>query len=555
MTEVSWTQEERRAALDQAERDGLDLLVIGGGITGAGVLREAASRGLRTLLVERDDFAGGTSSRSSKLIHGGLRYIAEGQLGITREACRERDLLQRLNPHLVRAIPFLFPAYEGQGHPLWHVRAALWTYTALANFRASSRFDMLTPDQVTGYSPGLLQTGLRGAGLYHDAQVDDARLVLEVLKSARRLGGEAANHAELVELLRGADGRLCGARVRDNLGGGLRTLRTHAIVNAAGPGVERVRGLGSRLLHPELRPAKGIHLVIPRTRVDTCCAVTFRASDGRQLFLVPWDEVAMIGTTDSFTREIDEPVATIEEVHYLLEAANEAFPRAALTTNDLQSVFAGVRPLVADPDEQTPASSVSREGRVYDDPSGLLSVAGGKLTTFRATGEKLVNRIVARLPGERRAAAKPSRTAELALRDDSFDRRELVDELTAEFELDANRVNALVRAHGAGAETLLRDAPSQWRQPIGSSRFLLAEIPWSFRTECPAGLCDLLERRMRLAILAVGQGLPQIEEIAAVAGEVAGWDSARVREEVAAYAGTIRRHYQIAPSDKERSAA
>jgi glycerol-3-phosphate dehydrogenase len=245
-------------------------------------------------------------------------------------------------------------------------------------------------------------------------------------------------------------------------------------------------------------------------------------------------------------------------VHYLLEAANQAFPRAALTTNDIQSVFAGVRPLVADPEDGTPASSVSREERVYDDPSGLLSAAGGKLTTFRSTGERLVDRVVGRLPAERRAAAGPSRTAELPLRDDSFDRHQLVTELVTEFGLDACRVEALVRAHGAAADTLLREAPAEWRRPIGSSRFLLAEIPWSFRTECPAGLCDLLERRMRMAIFAAGQGLPQLDEIAAVAGQAAGWDSERIREETAAYANTIRRCYQIAPpkrKSRKRSAA
>ena len=555
MSEESWTRKERSTALDRAEREGLDLLVVGGGITVAGVLRDAASRGLRALLVERDDFAAGTSSRSSKLIHGGLRYIAEGQLGVTRESCRERDLLQRLNPNLVRSMHFLFPAFEDRGRPLWQVRSVLWTYAALANFRASSRFEMLTPEQVAAYAPGLRRVGLRGAGLYCDGQVDDTRLVLETLKSARRLGGEAVNHAELVELLRDGDGQLCGARVRDAVGGGLRTLRAHGVVNAAGPGVERVRGLDNRLFRPELRPAKGVHLVIPGGRVPTCGAVTFQAGDGRHLFLVPWDEVALIGTTDSFSEDIDEPVATIEEVHYLLDAANEAFPRAALTTNDLQSVFAGVRPLAADPEDENPSSSVSREDRVYDDPSGLVSAAGGKLTTFRSAAEKLVDRIVGRLPAERRAVAGPSRTAGLALRDDSFDCHELAVELAAEFELDACRVEALVRAHGAAAETLLREAPAEWHRPIGSSRFLLAEIPWSFRTECPAGLCDLLERRMRMAIFAAGQGLPQLEEIAAVAGEVAGWDAARVREEMTAYASTIRRCYQIAPPRRKRSAA
>ena len=205
-------------------RHGVDVLIVGGGITGAGVLRDAATRGLRTLLVERDDFASGTSSRSSKLIHGGLRYIAKGQLAVTRQACRERDQLLRLNPHLVRPLPFLFPAYEDSKVPLWQVHAALWTYAALASFRRGSRFRMLNPEEVAQRAPDLHTEGLRGAGLFWDARVDDARLVLETLKSARSLGAAAANHAEVVEFLCDADGRVTGARVRDGLAGDLEEL-------------------------------------------------------------------------------------------------------------------------------------------------------------------------------------------------------------------------------------------------------------------------------------------------------------------------------------------
>jgi glycerol-3-phosphate dehydrogenase len=368
-----WSLAERDADLAAAARDGVDLLVVGGGITGAGVLRDASTRGMRALVVEREDFAAGTSSRSSKLIHGGLRYIGEGHWGTTREACRERDRLMRLDPHLVRPLRFLFPAYRGGKLPLWQVRAALWIYAALANFRPSTRFRMLSPAGVAQLSPDLRTDGLRGAGLYSDGQVDDARLVLETLKSARSLGCAAVNHAEVAEFLRGEGGRLCGARIRDALSQRTVEVRAGAIVNAAGPAVERVRGIDRPVTRPELRPAKGVHLVIPRDRVHLDAAVTFEASDGRHLFLIPWDDVALLGTTDAFSDEIDEPTVTIEEVHYLLDAANEAFPRACLTTNDLRSVFAGVRPLAADPDEDAPPSHVSREHRLYEDPSGLVT--------------------------------------------------------------------------------------------------------------------------------------------------------------------------------------
>ncbi|MCX5739255.1 MAG: glycerol-3-phosphate dehydrogenase/oxidase, partial [Proteobacteria bacterium] len=377
---AAWTLAERRTALSRAERDGVDVLVVGGGIVGAGVLRDAATRGLRALLVERDDFASGTSSRSSKMVHGGLRYLAHGHLAITREACRERDLLLRMNPNLVKPLPFLFCAWENGNTPAWQVRAALSVYWGLANFRRSARFRMLSPEDVTKYSRDFRQDGLRAAGLYYDAQVDDARLVVEAIKSARRLGAEAANHAEVIEFLRGPDARLSGARVRDTLDGRTLQIRAGVVVNAAGPAIERVRGLDQPASQRELRPAKGVHIVIPRERIHAEGAVAVESpADGRRMFVCPFDDVMMIGTTDTFSDEIDEPIVTIDEVHYLLSAANEAFPNAGLTTNDIRSVWAGVRPLIASGDAETPPSDVSRESEITESASGLISVAGGKL--------------------------------------------------------------------------------------------------------------------------------------------------------------------------------
>jgi len=550
-----WSLAERSRDLEAAARDGVDLLVVGGGITGAGVLRDAATRGMRALLVEREDFAAGTSSRSSKLIHGGLRYIGEGHLATTREACRERDRLMRLDPHLVRPLAFLFPAYKGSKVPLWQVRAVLCIYAALANFRRSTRFRMLAPAAVAKLSPDLRSDLLRGAGLYTDGQVDDARLVLETLKSARSMGCAAVNHTEVVEFLHRDDGRLSGARIHDTVSLRKVEIRADVIVNAAGPAVERVRGIDRPVSRPELRPAKGVHLVIPRDRVHLEAAVTFEGADRRHLFLVPWDDVALLGTTDSFSDEIDDPAVTIEEVHYLLDAANEAFPRACLTTNDLRSVFAGVRPLAASPDETTPSTRVSREHRLYEDPSGLVSAAGGKLTSYRAMGKAIVDRAIRRLPAARRAAFGPSRTARLPLRADAFDLASFEAELCERFEIQPKQSAHLVRTYGARAADLLAEASPEERRPIGASRNTFAEIAWSFRTECPATLCDLLERRLGMAIFAVGQGLPELPLIACTAAAAAGWDEERARAEAMAYAASVRRHYQIAAPAPARSAA
>jgi glycerol-3-phosphate dehydrogenase len=564
MAEPTWSLAERSRALAQAEREGVDLLVVGGGITGAAVLRDAASRGLRALLVDREDFAAGTSSRSSKLIHGGFRYIAEGQLGVTREACRERDRLLRLDPHLVTPVPFLFPSFAGGKYPLWQVRGGLFAYAALANFRRTARFRMLDHAEIAAYCPLLRREGLRGAGHYHDGQTDDARLVLETIASARRLGlragahrAEAVPHAEIAEFVRGAEGVLAGARIRDRLDGRIRHVPAAVTLNAAGPAVERVRGLDPGARGPELRPAKGVHLAIPVDRVPAAGAVTFEAEDGRSLFLVPWGEVSLLGTTDAWSDEIDAPTVTIEEVHYLLDAANAVFPGAGLNTNDIRSVYAGVRPLASegDADPERPPSSVSREHRVWEDASGLISAVGGKLTTHRAMGEALVDRAIARLPHERRAQIGRSRTWELPLRESGEPVEPLAEALRARFAVDARVADHLARVCGSEAEALLAGTPPEEHRPIGGSRHCAAELRFAWRRECAATLCDLLERRTRIAIRAAGQGLPELARLAAVAAEEAGWDEARRQDEMARYAAAVRRHYQIADPRASRRAA
>jgi glycerol-3-phosphate dehydrogenase len=548
---TAWSVHERHAALARAERDGVELIVIGGGISGAAVLRDAASRGLRALLVERDDFASGTSSASSKMIHGGLRYIAEGALRVTRESCRERDRLLRLDPHLVRPVPFLLPSYEGGSLSLWQVRAALLIYAGLANFRATARFEMLSAEETLRFCPGLRAEGLLGAGVYMDGQVDDARLVLETLKSARRLSAEAVNHAEVSQLERAADGSLQAARIHDRLSGRTWRVRARAFVNAAGPAVERVQGLLGRRTTPQLRPAKGIHLVIPRERVPAQGCVSFDAPDGRRLFIHPFGDVTLVGTTDDFSDEIDHPAVGIEEVHYLLDAANHAFPRAALTTNDLRSVYAGVRPLVASSDEMAPPSSVSREHRVEEDEAGLVSAWGGKLTTHRAIGEAVVDRVVRRLARAGRRVGR-SRTFRMPLRETTPEPGELEAELEQSFGLGASCAEQLVRSHGVEARALLEEAPAELRRPIGDSRFVWAEIPWAIHRECASSLTDVLERRVRLAVFAIGQGIAELDRLARVAGETAGWDPERTRREIDAYALAVRRRYQIgAPGPRE----
>lgn len=550
----AWSDSECGRALAEAEARGVELLVIGGGITGAGILRDAALRGVRALLVERDDFGAGTSSRSSKLIHGGLRYLAHGHLGLVREASRERDLLLRLDPHLVWPVPFLMPVFRNAGLQPWKVRAALFAYAAASGFRVRPRF--LAPAQARALCPDLPADEIRGAGLYADGQTDDARLVLEVALAARRAGAEAVNHAEVVALLRGAGGCIEGALVRNRRSGRSHPIRARVVVNAAGADMERVRSLDRLDLRPEIAPARGIHLVVPAGRIRTKVAVTLPAADGRYVFVLPWRGVLLVGTTDSPCESPDSVEVTIEEVHYLLDAVNRALPLASLTTNDLLAVFAGVRPLVGDTSDGTiPSSRLSREDRIYRDPSGLISVAGGKLTTFRAMAERVVDLVAGTLPPERRRALRPCSTARVPIRADAFELSRAVPELAGRFGLPARVAERLLRAHGDAAFSLLESAPPELQRPVGASDAVFAEIPWALAREAAAGLCDVLERRLRVVLTAPGQGLGELGEIARVAAEAVGWDEVRTREEVRAYLASLRRGYQIVARREKAAAA
>jgi glycerol-3-phosphate dehydrogenase len=317
--------------------------------------------------------------------------------------------------------------------------------------------------------------------------------------------------------------------------------------------VERVRGLDRSAADVHIRPAKGIHVVLPVGRVPTGAAVTFEAEDARQLFVVPWGEVALLGTTDTWSDEIDAPRVAIEEVHYLLDAANGAFPGLALNTNDIRSVYAGVRPLVAEPGESAPPSGVSREHRVAGDPSGLLSVSGGKLTTHRAMGEAVMARILRTLGRSRRPLRSPTRR--LPLREDAAEWPLLAQHLSERFALDPTVAEHLARTCGGGVEAVLAESPALERAPLGGSRHSLVELRWRARHECAETLRDLLERRTRICLRSEGQGLPELERIAAVAAEELGWDDARCAEETTAYAESVRTHYQIAHPRSVRDAA
>lgn len=400
----------RAHALCQTGRP-FDVIVIGGGITGCGIALDASQRGLRTLLVEKGDIASGTSSRSSKLIHGGLRYLKQMQFRITRMACRERDRMLTLAPHLVSPVACLYPAYHGDRTPGWQVDLGLWMYDRLTDRPEPHR--QLSFEEVHAHAPGLTVEDLDRALAYGDAMADDARLTLAVAATAHAFGALVLSRAELEEAHRDPDGRVDGVLVRDLLDNRVLSLRGRIVVNATGVWTDAVRErLGLEGAH--LKPSRGAHLILPSERLPLHGAVTFPSpDDGRPVFVVPHPEGVLLGTTDRYhTGDLDDPRPSRAEVDYLLRAVQTAFPERGLGSDDILGANAGLRPIL-DTHADNP-SEASREEDIWEE-RGVISVAGGKLTTWRATAEDAVDEVLRHLPREIARATSPCATMGTAL--------------------------------------------------------------------------------------------------------------------------------------------
>ncbi len=379
-----------------------DVLVIGGGITGAGIALDAVSRGFSVALVEKSDFASGTSGRSSRLIHGGIRYLEHGEIGLVRECLRERNVLLRVAPQLVQPVAMYLLAPSAQDRALYGIGLA--GYDLLAAGRNIGVHHRVTAPQVRDAVPGF--GGTSGGYRYFECQTDDARLTLEVARTAHAFGAVLANHAEVTGLL--GDGRVTGAAVTDTLTGEPLEVRARVTVNATGVWADQVSGLAGGDAGsggPRLRPSKGVHLVFAPGAIQTTAAfvVPSAAHDRRSVFLVPWEDRVYAGTTDTpYANDLDNPTVEAADKEYILAAVAQYFP--AVTGRDVVASWAGLRPLLAGADSRETAASedLSRRHAVFARPAGLLTISGGKLTTYRAMAEDLVDRIAARIgPGGR----------------------------------------------------------------------------------------------------------------------------------------------------------
>jgi glycerol-3-phosphate dehydrogenase len=535
----------RAKNLEALTEQHFDLIVVGGGITGAGVARDAALRGLSVALLERRDFASGTSSRSSKLIHGGVRYLQQGDVGLVREASTERYAVRKLAPHLARPGQMLVPVSSRASYAKLSV--GLWTYDRLASVSEDERYRMLSREETLALEPRLRAERLYGAGMYYEYVTDDARLVIEVVKSAVALGVAAANYAE-VEGFVVEDGRVSGVELRDQLTGDMLAVRGRVVVNACGPWVDLVRLLSEPNDKPRLRLTKGIHLGIRTERVGLSHIVVMNARDKRGVFAVPHGRVTYLGTTDTdYGQPEDYPEITIDDVEYLLDAANRTFDAdPPLTAADVVSAWAGLRPLLHQ--EGKKPSELSRKDEIMVGAGGLISIAGGKLTTFRRMSERVVDLVCERL--QQQGVDSPPRrgSSEESLLDSGETGADVVafaERLCARWpRTPADVIERLVLLYGSNAERLVDGVSAD---PVLAERFApqlavtRAEVEYAVREEMALTLEDFMERRSRVLLWEPDNGLCVADGVARIMGASLGWDAARIRDEVARYRALAER--------------
>lgn len=549
------SREEKWRALGEQP---LDLLIIGCGITGAGALRDAAHRGLRVAAVEMNDIASGTSSRSSKMIHGGLRYLKNLEFSLVFEAVTERRVLQDIAPHLIHPLGFLFPVYEGSKNTLSKVRAGLWVYDGLSLFRSPKLHRNLSRRQVLKEVPIMTQTGLKGAPLYWDCATDDARLTLETVLDAEERGADVFTYTRVQSLLRDDKGQVCGALVEDVLPGsnlGTLEVRAKVVVNATGPWTDGTRSMSSAGAQRQLlRPTKGVHIVVPASRLPVPHAVLcFHPVDGRPLYCVPWGDHTYVGTTDTdYEGRPQDVAANRADVDYLLETVRAYFPAQQIGDDDVVSTWAGLRPLIQ-PDDTLNESKVSREHEVYVEVDGLITIAGGKLTTYRRMGREVVGRALdlMMLKGDLPKGTRDPHTGREPLPGavgwPADDDASVVEGQVTEAcrgRLEPETVSHLVQRYGMVGIDIARycvEDQARLEQLVPDRPEVMGLVDWAVTREFAQTITDVMVRRTRLHFRAPDQGLEVLDRVADRMALVLGWSAERKELEVAAYRAEVAR--------------
>jgi glycerol-3-phosphate dehydrogenase len=506
----------RQSNLLRMNLECFDVVVIGGGITGAGAALDAATRGLRVALVEKSDFASGTSSRSSKLIHGGLRYLEQMEFGLVYESLHERAVLSRIAPHLSKRLQFLIPVYSSAARsPLGTNRlklsAGLWLYDFLAGRRNVGRHRWLSRETALTLAPALEPNGLRGAFCYYDCLTDDSRLVIEIIKSAAAHGAVVANYLSVCGLSRDKDG-LTIIKLENLLGGDELELRASVTINAAGVWSDEISRLSGTNSLPRLRPSKGIHVVIPSVKLKNSTAVLIPSfGENRFLFVIPWHGFTVIGTTDSdYSGDLNNPRAESAEIDRVIKSAAAAFPEAKLSVSDVISTFAGLRPLIGGNEEST--RELSRREAIFEEDFGLITITGGKLTTWRRMAEQVIDIAVRKLHAAGSLSHRPDSVTEmvqLAGGAVTGDPKKEASIASSDFGIELSTALHLIDTYAGNYRQILqltRESPELKRRLIEGLPHISAEVFYAARHEMAITVGDILSRRTRIELLSPDQG-------------------------------------------------
>ncbi len=529
-----------------------DVLIIGGGITGAGLALDAAARGLKTALIEKRDFAAGTSSRSTKLIHGGLRYLEHYDFALVREGLRERAELLKLAPHLNEPYPFVIPIYQDKrrnyDHPLL-VRAGLILYDLLAGKYNIKRHRRISLQETLQLAPQLDPRGLKGALVYYDGRTNDSRLVIEIIKTANVHGAAIANYISFIGFLKDANKKISGVKMRDELTGEIFEVHSRTVINATGVWMNEVRSLSADLSHDDkqLRPSKGIHLTVSAERLKVTTAWLIPAiGEKRFYFVVPWEGRVNIGTTDTdYQDDKDSPGAIEAEVINILQAINAYFPEARLEQSDVISAWAGLRPLISSGNTNQSTTAVSRKEEIFADEDGLISLAGGKLTTYRLMAERGIDLAMEQLKNFGVQAKKVS-TKNITLGGGNLKREEMesiAQEISQTENYSIETARQLIYSYGTDYEkilTLAREDERLRELLVTDLPNIAAEVIYAVRFELAMTIADVLTRRTRLSMLTKIDCSSRVADL--MASEL-GWDDEEKRRQLDAYQKEYENEY------------
>ncbi len=538
--------DQRQTALEMMARDGVEVLVVGGGITGAGVSLDAVARGYKTALIEKADFASGTSSKSTKLSHGGIRYLAHFDFALVKEALEERGRMIRNAPHLVKPLGFVLPLYKHNKRPMdmpfvlpggigtsLIMQAGLLLYDLLSGKLGIQRHRRISIQTAQQLAPALLPKDMTSAFVYYDGQTDDTLLTMSVLRTAAKQGALLANYTELLSFDL-AEGVIVAANIKDVVNGQTYRVPVKQVVNAAGVFAGRVEALAGKS-NIQIKPAKGVHLTVPREKVPigSYAVVLPETPDNRLVFLVPWHTRVTIGTTDTKGGNIDVPVANRDDIDYLLEVTN-AYLQTKLTKADVVSAWAGYRPLIAPASSNGDTSKLSRTHVVNDGPGGMITITGGKLTTYRRMAQDTVDRVDKHMG---RASAHPTESMPLDGAPGRVEAAKDVDKAALQFGWNADVVQR-VNEYGQEACELLKICTEDraYAQPVVPDLpYVLAEVVYACRYEMAIQLDDMLARRLHLNFEDWTRGVACAPAVAEVMGRELGWSAQVQAEQVARY--------------------